>query len=424
MSVGSTISPVSETEAWTEQHENDVTVDGRDGGQGGSSKLQDPIADLDVCQRDIKEFKRLGINAVRIYSVDNTKDHDACMSELADAGIYLMLDVNTPDYSINREDPHPSYNDVYLQHVFATVDAFAKYDNLMLFFSGNEVINDKDTTRSAPYVKAVTRDIRQYIRARGYRNIPVGYSAADVKENRAEMAAYMNCGSDEERSDFFAINDYSWCDPSSFTESDWDEKVELYKDYSIPMFLSEFGCIEAERQFREVASLYSTDMSSVFSGGLVYEYTEEGSGYGLVKINGDSIEELDDFETLRKAFSEVEDPSGDAGYKENGTPSQCPASRTDNWEVADNRLPAIPRPAEAYMQQGAGEGPGLEGAGSQTAGTPSSDTASPGTSTAPGTSSTSTGAASALRVPETIAVGPLVCALAVLVSSLLGTALI
>ena len=61
------------------------------------------------------------------------------MAALADAGIYLALDVNSPDYSINRYDPAPSYNDVYLQSVFATIDAFAKYDNTLLFFSGNEV---------------------------------------------------------------------------------------------------------------------------------------------------------------------------------------------------------------------------------------------------------------------------------------------
>jgi len=55
---------------------------------------------------------------------------------LADAGIYLILDVNTPQYSLNRKDPAPSYNDVYLQSVFATVEMFAKYDNTLAFFLG------------------------------------------------------------------------------------------------------------------------------------------------------------------------------------------------------------------------------------------------------------------------------------------------
>jgi hypothetical protein len=160
------------------------------------------------------------------------------MKLLADAGIYLALDVNTPVYSLNRADEpsiQRSYNEVYLQSVFATVDAFAKYDNTLLFYSANEVINDEKTSFAAPYIKALTRDIRGYIKARSYRSIPVGYSAADVQANRYETAEYMNCGSDDVRSDFFAFNDYSWCSPSSYTTSGWDQKVALFGNYSLPI---------------------------------------------------------------------------------------------------------------------------------------------------------------------------------------------
>ncbi len=135
------------------------------------------------------------------------------MSLLAEAGIYLVLDTDTSKYSLNRNEPKESYNSVYLQSVFATIDAFANYTNTLAFLSGNEVINNVNNTDCAPYVKAVTRDMKQYIGSRGYRAIPVGYSAADVAENQEIMAKYMNCGTDDERSDFYAINDYSWCDP-------------------------------------------------------------------------------------------------------------------------------------------------------------------------------------------------------------------
>jgi hypothetical protein len=193
------------------------------------------LADSTACTRDIAEFQKLGLNTVRVYTVDNTANHDACMSALAAAGMYLVLDVNTPLYSLNRATPAPSYNSVYLQNIFATIDSFANYTNTLAFFSGNEVINDDSTTSAAPYVKAVTRDMRQYIGSRGYRQIPVGYSAADVDSNRLEMAQYMNCGTDDERSDFFAFNDYSWCDPSSFQISGWDQKVKNFTGYGIPI---------------------------------------------------------------------------------------------------------------------------------------------------------------------------------------------
>ena len=158
------------------------------------------------------------------------------MNALAAAGIYLILDVNSPLYSINRVDPAPSYNDVYLQSIFATIDSFAKYSNTLAFFSGNEVINETTaSTVTAPYIKAVTRDMKQYLGNRKYRQIPVGYSAADVTTNRYETAEYMNCGTSDERSDFFAFNDYSWCDPSNFQKSGWSDKVQLFSNYSLPL---------------------------------------------------------------------------------------------------------------------------------------------------------------------------------------------
>ena len=196
----------------------------------------DPLADETTCTRDIRYFQQLGINTVRVYTVDNQANHDACMKALDDAGIYLVLDVNNPYYSINRDNPGPSYNPTYLQSIFSTMDMFSKYDNTLAFFSGNEVINDTiASTECARYVKAVTRDMKQYQGNRKLRKIPIGYSAADVSTNRYETAQFLNCGTDDERSDFFAFNDYSWCDPSSFTISGWDQKVKLFANYSIPI---------------------------------------------------------------------------------------------------------------------------------------------------------------------------------------------
>lgn len=348
---------------------------------GGAADAADPLLDINGLKRDIENFKELGINTIRVYTIDNSQNHDEGMKMLDDAGIYLALDANTPEYSLNRETDatlHRSYNDVYLQSVFATVDAFAGYNNLLLFFSGNEVINAKNNTGAATYIKAVTRDMKQYISNRASRKIPVGYSAADVAENIEQQALFFNCGTDDERADFFAFNDYSWCDPSSFTQSGWDKKVETYKDYSIPLFLSEFGCNTNTREWGEIEALYSTDMTGVYSGGLVYEYTVEPNGFGLVKVGSNGqIEPNADFERLKKAYAATKNPTGNGGFNENGSPSECP-SEDDEWEVDTTLLPAMPVKAQQYMEQGAGEGPGLEGSGSHFAGEASESTASPG----------------------------------------------
>ncbi|KAJ5336422.1 hypothetical protein MYU51_012161 [Penicillium brevicompactum] len=372
---------------------------------GGSSKLADPIADADGCKRDIKNFKELGLNTIRVYSVDNSADHDECMNALAEAGIYLVLDVNTPKYSLNRAEPEISYNDVYLQYIFATMEKFAKYDNTLAFFSGNEVINDGPSSKAAPYVKAVTRDMRTFLRGNKLREVPVGYSAADVDTNRLEMAEYMNCGTDDERSDFFAFNDYSWCDPSSFTTSGWDQKVKNFTGYGLPLFLSEYGCNTNTRKWEEVSALYSEKMTGVYSGGLAYEYSEGGNKYGLVKIDGDDVTTNKDYDALKAAFKKTDNPSGNGKYNSTGGASGCPVQSKPNWDVSTDSLPAIPVPAKKYLTNGAGKGEGFSGKGSQNSGTKSTSTATQGSGDVAAATGTSSGSAASGTSSEGAAAG-------------------
>lgn len=67
-------------------------------------------------------------------------------------------------------------------------------------------------------------------------------------------------------------------------------------------------------------------MSSVYSGGLVYEYSEEDSGYGLVKINGDSVTENEDFTELMNQFKS--NPSPRATVATSPTAAPAPARPT------------------------------------------------------------------------------------------------
>ena len=119
-------------------------------------------------------------------------------------------------------------------------------------------------------------------------------------------------------------------------------------------------------------------MSSVYSGGIAYEYSLEPNEYGIVEINGDSVEELEDFDSLKEAYDAVVLPSGDGGAKEEGEASECPA-QSEIWDVEDDSLPAVPEPVLAMFDDGVDEGFGLvEGdPGSQNAGTPSDSIADP-----------------------------------------------
>lgn len=113
-------------------------VDYQPGGSSDVSEKQDPLSNPDACARDILLFQELGINTVRIYSINPDLNHDACMTMLAMAGIYLILDVNSPlqNQHLNRYEPWTTYNEVYLEHVFKVVEQFSHYNNTLGFLLG------------------------------------------------------------------------------------------------------------------------------------------------------------------------------------------------------------------------------------------------------------------------------------------------
>lgn len=195
------------------------------------SGVTDPLSNADTCQRDIAEFQKLGLNSIRVLSVDPSANHDSCMQSLSNAGIYVAIDVQ----GLSASDTAGSYNSTYLQNVFATIDAFAKYDNTLLFSAGAAVVNPASST-GIPYVKAVVRDMKGYIQQKSYRTVPVGYSADLLPSSTfTSLITYLNCGPDEQRSDFFAFSDYAWCGQSTFQQSGWSSTVSEFSSYSLPV---------------------------------------------------------------------------------------------------------------------------------------------------------------------------------------------
>ncbi len=54
----------------------------------------------------------------------------------------------------------------------------------------------------------------------------------------------------------------------------------------------------------------SKEMTNVYSGGLMYEYSLESSGYGIVTINGGKVQEESEFGKYAKALSQNPAPTG------------------------------------------------------------------------------------------------------------------
>ncbi|VEU19819.1 DEKNAAC100029 [Brettanomyces naardenensis] len=346
-------------------------IKGIDYQPGGSSAYSDDsktdvLSDAEACLRDAFSIQQLGANTIRIYTINPAINHDQCMSIFDAAGIYVLVDVNSPLYneSLNRDDPDSSYNYWYMERVFKVIDAFKGYPNLLGFISGNEVINDGPSAKSVPkYLRAVQRDMKQYIANNADRKIPVGYSAADVVSLRAATWEYFNCNIDGDKddiskADFFGLNSYEWCSGSS----DWQSAAygqvnSTFQDATIPVFFSEYGCNKnSPRTFDEVTDGVFGGLVDTLSGGLVYEYSEEAANYGLVDISSDGDLKMDDdFDNLKARYANASIP--DISLQDVSDPAiiTCNAKNItalDSSFGANFSLPEVPGGIPQLIQYG------------------------------------------------------------------------
>lgn len=72
--------------------------------------------------------------------------------------IDLSLPVNG---SIDRDSPAWTTN--LLDSYIDTINAFSKYDNVLAYNVGNEVVTAANATSAATFIKAAARDIKAYL---------------------------------------------------------------------------------------------------------------------------------------------------------------------------------------------------------------------------------------------------------------------
>ncbi|KAJ6479518.1 Glucanosyltransferase [Mycena vitilis] len=138
-----------------------LVVSGPDNPLNQPSTFVDNLADAAGCARDLPVLQKLGVNAIRAYSVDSSLNHDACMSALSGAGIYVILDLTLP-LNGSIDTTVPAWGTNVLDQYLTTLAAFQKYDNLLAVNIGNEVLTAA-ATGAAPFLKAAARDVRAYL---------------------------------------------------------------------------------------------------------------------------------------------------------------------------------------------------------------------------------------------------------------------
>ncbi|KXN81117.1 1,3-beta-glucanosyltransferase gel4 [Leucoagaricus sp. SymC.cos] len=316
---------------------------------GEPSDFIDPLSLGDACKRDIPFLQQLTVNTIRVYSVNSSLNHDDCMNAFSQAGIYTIIDLAQPlNGSIDRVAPSWSTN--LLDNYVATIDAFSKYDNVLAFNVGNEVVVSNGT-QVAPYVKAAARDIKAYLKSKNS-NVLVGYAAINGGDDfRLPLANYLSCDPTGSNSDAFAIdiyglNDYEWCGNSNFQAS-YAHTTQEYSSYNVVAYFSEFGCITSPpRLWTEVAALLSANMSDVWSGGVAFSYLPASSvqgQFGMVTISqdGSQVQVSDDFNRLKDQYTAASPPNSPSQGSVGASSYPSCAAPTNSF-VASNNLPPTP----------------------------------------------------------------------------------
>jgi 1,3-beta-glucanosyltransferase GAS1 len=317
----------------------------------------------------------------------------------------------------------PTWTDSQYQAYAAIFDSFAKYSNTLGVFIGNEVIARANQSEAAPYIKAATRDMKAYRDKKGFRKIPVGYSAADIAELRPMLQNYLTCGKDTEDSiDFYGLNAYEWCaSDNDFQTSGYKTLNDMAAGYPVPIFFSETGCnTNRPRLFKDQNAILGPEMNSLWSGAIVYEWIEEQNDYGLISYGppqgnavGDNIEGgflrkgtptpvQPDFSNLQAVWKTL-NPKGTpkAAYKPDITAPACPKSTAGGW-LLDGDVP-LPTLNQVFTAALTGK-PTVTSSISSPTGSGKDQT--PGSSgTSGGSPSTTTGSKSPTGTNAAIAVG-------------------
>lgn len=243
------------------------------------------------CSRDIPFLQKLQTNVVRTCGINPSQDHSGCMTELANAGIYVLIDLMTPGFTLSTTNP--VWNDVLYDHYTSVVDAMHSYSNLLGFVIGDDVANGIGTNASGSYVKAAVRDVKAHIRRKNYRTIPVGYVGSSylrwsAVSTEGTVSDYLNCGNQSETIDFWGLNMLPYGNISEYANN-------IPSNYSVPIFMASYGWLSffngsvaidrkgvfPYRPFSDISILFGA-MSSIWSGGLIYQFMGQlgSKGYG------------------------------------------------------------------------------------------------------------------------------------------------
>lgn len=315
----------------------------------------------------------LNANAIRVYNVDLSQEHDKTMDLLKEYGIYVQIGMATSEQSVNRVDP--SYSNGLRQRLVDVIDKFYKFENILGYSVGNEIVfpgnidnyvtnieNPKQCSNEveciertiniekhdAAVVKALIRDSKAYLKDKGL-DTPVGVAMQDTPQASADpkeligtdvVAQYYACGSESERADYIGMNSYRYVPGGPM--SAYDGFAKMAETFPIPVFLTESGAVvdsnnPQTRDWKIVGQNYTRSiLIENLSGQVAYEFFNEPNNFGLY------VEDEGMFPTSFGGAQALGNEFANASLISVPMPSTSP----DSVDCPSNFNPDVPEPGE------------------------------------------------------------------------------
>ena len=255
----------------------------------------------------------LEYNTVRVYRMDPSIDYAEFFETAASLGIYVIVPLTGSSGGAildrGKAAPHCYTADLF-EYGRASLENYLRHPNVLAGMLANEVMNNEDSWKAAPCIRAYARDLKLYMRLHAYRRLPLIYAAqhsgiggagGDVSTMWLTLN-YLTCKSSSisgntpmatlpSSVDVMGINVESFCSSQeSFVFNEDGDAGSYYSLWlglhqsTVPLVFTEMGCSHSQfdrdnglgtpggiRDWRQV-SIVLHEMSDTWSGFCAYAY--------------------------------------------------------------------------------------------------------------------------------------------------------
>ncbi|KAJ4303700.1 hypothetical protein N0V90_002601 [Kalmusia sp. IMI 367209] len=310
----------------------------------------------------MKFLVELGINVIQVKYLSPDVDHQRCMQAFQDANIYVIATFYKPEYHLDDQDP--LWDSWLYKYFTGGIDFMSQWNNSLAFAIVLESSLHNWTPSTLSFVKRIILDLKDYVKEKSYRSIPIGFrhsmfDAGRNDEMDKKRLNYLGCDDSGLQPDFLALELPENCPH----EPDIDHIVELYKGSAVPVWVEKLGCgrnadANDPRNYSDVKHVYTEKISKVLVGGVALEFKNwvEASrsrfhtlnaqadifSPEVVELNGTKLFKLPSYGALSSAFANAPIPTSTktpASHTPSISKTACPSSST-NWNVPSNYPPS------------------------------------------------------------------------------------